>query len=508
MKFRSKFALSVAAFTLAAGPALAQQAPIATYNTDVFQYWHLNGEALKDHLPPLDAKGEAALHDYAYSLALQAALWGIAPTTFYAWRYNDALKTDAHAAPGDIWRMSDISTPELSEKAGYVTPNVNTVYGFGFMDLGSEPTILTVPNSHGRYYMVEILDAYTNAFAYAGGVATGYDGGTFALDWPELEGRLAGRRPAHLFADAMGRAAAPRAHQEPRRPDRRERRAGGDHHAAAVEISGNAGAAPPPNTTTRLQISPIRSCPSAPISTRTRCSSGTSCPTRSTRTRRRNPRSKRCCPCSRRLASNWARSGIAPRCIPVVLAAMKEAAANIGMKTLVDIPPGKIRNGWVWMWPSTGQFPHRLFHPGADRPLGPEREYAGRSRLYRRLAGQREQAADGGKEIYGDHEPPPFKEPAFWSATMYDYDNNYTIENPINRYSLGSDDPLKLNADGTVTLYLQSTSPGHDKEANWLPTPASGRWYINLRAYAPGQRTIESAFDSNVYAPGPIVEVK
>jgi hypothetical protein len=107
-------ALSLAALSLTAGPALAEQAPIVTYNTDVFQYWHLNGEALKDHLPPLDARGEAALHDYAYSLALQAALWGIAPTTFYAWRYNDALKPGAHAAPGEIWRMSDISTPELS----------------------------------------------------------------------------------------------------------------------------------------------------------------------------------------------------------------------------------------------------------------------------------------------------------------------------------------------------------------------------------------------------------
>ena len=56
---------------------------------------------------------------------------------------------------GDIWRMSEISTPKLSQEAGYVTPNVNTVYGFGFMDLGPEPIILTVPNSHGRYYMVE-----------------------------------------------------------------------------------------------------------------------------------------------------------------------------------------------------------------------------------------------------------------------------------------------------------------------------------------------------------------
>jgi len=104
--------------------------------------------------------------------------------------------------------------------------------------------------------------------------------------------------------------------------------------------------------------------------------------------------------------------------------------------------------------------------------------------------------------------PPPFKEPAFWSTTMYDYSNNYTVENPINRYSLGSDDPLKMNADGTVTLYFQSTSPGKDKESNWLPTPASGRWYMDLRAYAPAQKTIDSAFNFDVYAPAGIVKVQ
>jgi len=36
------------------------------------------------------------------------------------------------------------------------------------------------------------------------------------------------------------------------------------------------------------------------------------------------------------------------------------------------------------------------------------------------------------------------------------------VENPINRYSLGSDNKMVMNKDGTVTLYLQSESPGPD----------------------------------------------
>jgi hypothetical protein len=507
MKLRSKLALSVAAFALAAGSALAQQAPIATYNTDVFQYWHLNGEALKDHLPPLDAKGEAALHDYAYSLALQAALWGIAPTTFYAWRYNDALKTGAHAAPGDIWRMSDISTPELSEKAGYVTPNVNTVYGFGFMDLGSEPTILTVPNSHGRYYMVEILDAYTNAFAYAGGVATGYDGGTFALIGPNWKGDL----PAgvqRIYSPTRWVVLQPRVHIK----NPADLTGAKDVlEAITTQPLSKYLGTPAPAAAKYDYPAPDFADPKLPVS-----ANFYKDPLQFwdilSNTINENPPPKSqieallpmFAPLGLELGKKWDRTKVHP----VVLAAMKEAAANIGMKTMVDIPPGKIRNGWVWMWPSTGNFRTDYFTRAQIVRWGLSANTLEEAVYIGALLDGKNKPLMGEKKYTVTMTPPPFKEPAFWSATMYDYNNNYTIVNPINRYSLGSDDPLKLNADGTVTLYLQATSPGKDKESNWLPTPASGRWYINLRAYAPGQKMIESAFDSNVYAPAPIVEVK
>jgi hypothetical protein len=61
--------------------------------------------------------------------------------------------------------------------------------------------------------------------------------------------------------------------------------------------------------------------------------------------------------------------------------------------------------------------------------------------------------------------------PGFWSVTMYDKNTSYTVDNPINRYHLADYDALKKNADGSITLYLQTTSPGADKESNWLPAP-------------------------------------
>ena len=59
--------------------------------------------------------------------------------------------------------------------------------------------------------MVEICDMWANAFAYVGGMATGYKGGTFALVGPGWQGKLAGRREAHRLPDALGRVAAARA---------------------------------------------------------------------------------------------------------------------------------------------------------------------------------------------------------------------------------------------------------------------------------------------------------
>ena len=46
-------------------------------------------------------------------------------------------------------------------------------------------------------------------------------------------------------------------------------------------------------------------------------------------------------------------------------------------------------------------------------------------------------------------------------------------------------DKLAFNPDGSLDLYVQRESPGKDKEVNWLPTPASGPFTMNLRLYWP-----------------------
>ena len=58
------------------------------------------------------------------------------------------------------------------------------------------------------------------------------------------------------------------------------------------------------------------------------------------------------------------------------------------------------------------------------------------------------------------------------------------VANPLNKFTVSMRDNPKFNADGSLTLYLQTDSPGKDKEANWLPAP-KGEFIPMLRMYWP-----------------------
>jgi hypothetical protein len=117
-----------------------------------------------------------AIENWTYTLAVQAATFAAPLVAMYNLRSTVAVGPKPKALPNTIWRMEDISTPKLAAESGYVSPNLDVIYGFGFADLGAEPVILTAPDSDGRYYMIEIVDMYTNAFAYPVSTVTARDG--------------------------------------------------------------------------------------------------------------------------------------------------------------------------------------------------------------------------------------------------------------------------------------------------------------------------------------------
>jgi hypothetical protein len=81
----------------------------------------------------------------------------------------------------------------------------------------------------------------------------------------------------------------------------------------------------------------------------------------------------------------------------------------------------------------------------------------------------------------------------FWSLTLYDAEH-FFHPNELNRYSLGTKNKtLKYNADGSLTLYAGSKSPGKDKESNWLPAP-DGVFSLYIRAYWADQAIINGSW--------------
>lgn len=90
---------------------------------------------------------------------------------------------------------------------------------------------------------------------------------------------------------------------------------------------------------------------------------------------------------------------------------------------------------------------------------------------------------------------------AFWSITLYD-ENGYQVPNALNRFALSSWMPFKYNADGSLDLYFQNESPGKDKESNWLPAPKDA-FNLTMRLYAPKSSALVGKWN-----PPPVEPVK
>ena len=63
----------------------------------------------------------------------------------------------------------------------FVTPNNDTLYSIAMCDVRQGPLALHVPDTAGRYYVLQFVDAWSNNFAYVGRRATGTAEGHFLL---------------------------------------------------------------------------------------------------------------------------------------------------------------------------------------------------------------------------------------------------------------------------------------------------------------------------------------
>jgi hypothetical protein len=107
--------------------------------------------------------------------------------------------------------------------------------------------------------------------------------------------------------------------------------------------------------------------------------------------------------------------------------------------------------------------------------------------------GQRLNGAHSYTVTFKEGETPPVN--GFWSLTLYNAEHLFS-SNPLHRYSLGTKNnkSLKLNADGSLTLHVQSESPGAPDEPNWLPSPKDADFSLYIRAYWPRAAILDGSW--------------
>jgi hypothetical protein len=81
---------------------------------------------------------------------------------------------------------------------------------------------------------------------------------------------------------------------------------------------------------------------------------------------------------------------------------------------------------------------------------------------------------------------------AFWSITLYGEDR-FLAGNAIGRYALGSRSGMLRDEEGALTIWVGHEQPADAPASNWLPAP-EGVFYLILRMYQPQQQLLKAGY--------------
>ena len=107
---------------------------------------------------------------------------------------------DIHAPMNAFANIGEYPTAEMKV---VVRPNFDTLYSSAWLDLTKEPMIISVPDTHGRYYLLPMLDMWTDVFASPGWRTTGTEAGNYAVVPPGWSGTIPVGNGTHRRTNAV-----------------------------------------------------------------------------------------------------------------------------------------------------------------------------------------------------------------------------------------------------------------------------------------------------------------
>jgi hypothetical protein len=413
------------------------------------------------------------------------------------------LQTIKGYVHNELVNVNALATPTTR---AVVSPNVDTAYSVAWIDLTTGPLVVNVPDTGGRFYTFQFMDAYTNAFAYIGTGSTGTKAGAFALVPPGWSGTLpSGVREIKSPTNTvwlLGRTLV-----------------NGSSDFPAVKKIQDQYALTPLTAWETGTRTPSLTIGSYPNTTKKPLPTGTDFIAALNQQLTIDPPPA---------ADDCALHAMAPAAVvlPHPTAAQEDAAdlsniAGVTPPLQEDAATTAAIDAGVAAGPKlVAAATSRLLAADAqgnhgwdvlNRSIGTYgTEYLGRAIIgtdylganipsqgiypvaYVDVAGKTFNGADSYTMTFPKGLLPPAR--AFWSLTMYGSDN-FLYPNAVNRYAIGNRTPgLVQSHNGSLTLYLQHAEPtSAAARANWLPAP-DGTFHLILRLYQPSASALDGTW--------------
>jgi hypothetical protein len=441
-------------------------------------------------------KQESMTPEQARAIAKEAYIYGFPMVDSYRIQYSYFVDKNNPEYKGEWNQVHNTARVSTPADTALQTPNSDTPYSFLGADLRAEPLVLTVPPiEDGRYFSLQFIDGYTYNFAYVGTRTTGNGGGTFLLAGPGWKGEKPAGVDDVIRSDTDLDFVLYRTQLFS--PDDLANvtkiQAGYQVEPLSSFLNQPAPAAPPTDWLTPLTAEQQKTSP------------------RFFEILNHTLRFAPILPSERDIRDRFATLGIAadgtfnadklsPEIREAVQAGMADAWAELAAFKKDKVDTGQVTSGQVFG--TRDQLGGNYLYRMAGAVLG---IYGNSSTeaMYPVLStdtgGAPLSGADNYTLTFAPGQLPPVN--AFWSVTMYKLPESLLVANPINRYLINSPmlPNLVKNPDGGLTIYIQNTSPGPDKEANWLPAPP-GPFTLYMRLYSPKPEALDGLWQ----APKPV----